>query len=200
MDYSFRPIQKWPGEQHKVRKASRFQATYGQTLNLLEKELKHLGAFRVVFQVALTEDQIRHDGRPKSTARATHPGVIVSFESNRIGPHSFPCDTYKTWEDNLRAIALSLQALRTVDRYGVTKRGEQYTGWKALPESSNSSETAAKLLSHLSGISIEGILKDESLRDRAYKIAASKTHPDLHPDKQEVFIKVNEAVTLLRQN
>jgi hypothetical protein len=34
---------------------------------------------------------------------------------------------------NARAIALGLEALRKVDRYRITKRGEQYTGWSALP-------------------------------------------------------------------
>jgi len=33
----------------------------------------------------------------------------------------------------MRAIALSLQALRAVDRYGVARRAEQYRGWKQLP-------------------------------------------------------------------
>jgi hypothetical protein len=34
---------------------------------------------------------------------------------------------------NARAIALGLEALRKVDRYRITKRGERYTGWSALP-------------------------------------------------------------------
>lgn len=39
---------------------------------------------------------------------------------------------YDDWRDNLRAVALSLEALRAVDRYGVSRRGEQYRGWQAL--------------------------------------------------------------------
>ena len=34
---------------------------------------------------------------------------------------------------NLRAIALALAALRAVERYGVTRRQEQYKGWAELP-------------------------------------------------------------------
>lgn len=37
------------------------------------------------------------------------------------------------WQANIRAIAKTLEHLRDLDRWGVTKRGEQYTGWKALP-------------------------------------------------------------------
>ena len=32
---------------------------------------------------------------------------------------------------NLRSIALGLKALRAVDRYGVSRRGEQYAGFRA---------------------------------------------------------------------
>lgn len=44
----------------------------------------------------------------------------------RRGHLSYPCDTFTTLQDNLRVIALALEALRMVDRYGVTRRGEQY--------------------------------------------------------------------------
>lgn len=42
-------------------------------------------------------------------------------------------DAFPHWQDNVRAIALGLEALRKVDRYGIGKRGEQYVGWRALP-------------------------------------------------------------------
>lgn len=45
------------------------------------------------------------------------------------------------WQINLRAIALGLEALRKLDRYGITSRGEQYTGWRAI-EATPSSEFA----------------------------------------------------------
>jgi hypothetical protein len=35
-----------------------------------------------------------------------------------------------TWQDNLRAVALGLEALRRVERYGIAQRGEQYAGWR----------------------------------------------------------------------
>ncbi len=92
-----------------------------------------LDAETVVIQVGLREDQIRLDGWPKSGASApTHPGVILAFES-RHGPLKYATDLFTRYEDNLRAIALGLESLRRVDRYGITKRGEQYSGWRQLP-------------------------------------------------------------------
>jgi hypothetical protein len=78
-----------------------------------------------VLQVDLAERDIRVDGLPRSNARyGSHPGAIVSFDSRR-GPLRYATDEFTEWKANLRAVALSLKALRDVDRYGVSKRGEQ---------------------------------------------------------------------------
>jgi hypothetical protein len=111
-----------------------FRASFTQTRELLFAELVHLEArFPVALQIDIAEGDIRLDGLPRANARfATHPGVAISFES-RFGSLRYATDAYDDWQANVRAIALSLQALRSVDRWGVSRRGEQYTGWKALP-------------------------------------------------------------------
>jgi hypothetical protein len=132
---TFRPIsQDWRGERTPPRERRRapFRATYTQTLRLLDRELRQLGAERVVIQLDVTERDIRLDGLPRSNARPWTPKVILSFQS-RFGPLRYQTDTFTAWTDNLRAIALGLEALRKVDRYGITRRGEQYAGWRALP-------------------------------------------------------------------
>jgi len=127
---TFRPIEEWPDPIEAKR--SPFDSPWSATLNLLDRELRALGAERVIVQVALRESQIRVDGWPKSKAIAKHPGVIVAFDSKH-GPLKYATAAFDRWEENLRAVALGLEALRRVDRYGISKRGEQYTGWKALP-------------------------------------------------------------------
>ena len=71
--------------------------------------------------------------------RADTPRVVVSFDSCH-GPLRYQCDRFtttragtKAWHANVRAIALGLEALRKVDRYGIAGSGEQYRGWTALP-------------------------------------------------------------------
>lgn len=132
MGVVFRPIDAWPGEQTRSRRSAQFSASLGSTTELLARELAALNGRLVVLQVAMTEDDFRIDGIPYANAQASHPGVVIAFESKH-GPLKFAVDTFSFWEDNLRAIALGMEALRKVDRYGVTKLGEQYTGWKALP-------------------------------------------------------------------
>src|SRR5205807_9216809 len=104
-------------------------------LEQLQHDLHLLDAVEpVVLEAGYLPHEIRMDGLPRRGARPSDPAVIVSFDS-RVGPLRYGCDTFSTHDDNLRAIALALEALRAVDRYGVTKRGEQYQGWSALPPS-----------------------------------------------------------------
>lgn len=46
----------------------------------------------------------------------------------------YATDACRYWQHNVRSIALGLEALRAVDRYGISRRGEQYAGFRgALP-------------------------------------------------------------------
>lgn len=133
-DFAFRPITTWPGGLTRSRRRSPFGAAYSSTLELLHREVDHLVARRldpVVIQLALSDDDIRRDGLPRAHARPEHPGVILSFTS-QYGPLRYATDVFTDWQSNLRAIALGLESLRRVDRYGITKGGEQYAGWRAL--------------------------------------------------------------------
>jgi hypothetical protein len=135
MQVRFRPLSRWPGERMVAtsrRSRWTFKAGWASTLSLLERELAWLGARDVVIEVDLREDQIRIDGWPRSGASPGDPGVVVSFDS-RYGPLRYATDVFDHYEANVRAIALGLEALRKVDRYGITRKGEQYTGWRALP-------------------------------------------------------------------
>lgn len=200
----FRPIEQWPGEPTRNRRRAQFSAQWKSTLSLLGRELDHLGRKNVVIQVALIERDIRLDGFPRANARPDHPGVIVSLDS-KYGPLSYPCDTFTTWQDNLRGIALALDALRAVDRYGVTKRGEQYTGWKQLggrPVSPllTREEAAAfitKLADPLGRITgMQRSLLDGRMLDAVYKQAAKNAHPDTGGTTED-FQRLQEAKRVL---
>lgn len=134
MEYQFRPIDRWTFPETRPRRSKwTFKASYGDTLNMLEHELGQLEARNVVLQAVISRSNIRLDGMLRAGAEPMHPGIIVSFESRSAGSLSFPCDSCEMWQHNIRSIALGLAALRAVDRYGVTKRAEQYKGWEALP-------------------------------------------------------------------
>lgn len=175
----FVPVEVWPGKQtpSHAQKASPFQATYAKTLDLLETELSHLRAKDILIQAYFDRRDIRNDGWPRSSTRPKQNGVIVTFERNKQ-TMSFPCDTFKGWEDNLRAIALALEALRKIDRYGVTRNNEQYRGFAQLPPASDVSVARAGALAFfgkVTGWSESQITADI---DGAYRAAAAILHPD----------------------
>lgn len=133
--FTFRPIDVWPpGDLTDAydRRRAPFRAGYDSTRRLLIREVEHLGGDVVIVQIAVDEADLRIDGLPRAHANPRHPGVVVAFESAH-GPLKYATDVYDDWVGNLRAIALGLESLRRVDRYGIARHGEQYQGWRALP-------------------------------------------------------------------
>lgn len=207
IDVRFVPLKEWPGKPTVGRINGRFRVSYAKTLDLLEEELKKLRAKNILIQAWFTMQQLRNDGWPYANAVPSGPGVVLSFDTSK-GSLSFPCDTYLTYDDNLRAIGLALQALRAVDRYGVTKQGEQYRGWKRIaPPSDNpfgTKEDAAKyVLTQTFGqngwpaVEVGAMIEDAGMRDRRYKIAAAQIHPDKPNGSHELFVRLQAAMKML---
>lgn len=159
MKATFRPIDQWSGEPTpawKRKSKYTFKGTYDSTLRLLDDELRHLNAAELVIQLEMGERDIRLDGMPRSNATPKGPAVIVSFESKH-GPLRYATDVFDHWHANLRAIALGLEALRKVERYGITQRGEQYTGWKQL---GSGIEMPAPVMSRYEAYEVVRVLTD----------------------------------------
>lgn len=163
----------------------RFDTNWGETCALLARELANLDAKRIVCELDLSESDFRNDGLPRANARAFSPAVRVTFES-KWGPLRYETAEFASWQANVRAIALSMEALRKVDRYGVSKRGEQYRGWKALPASTDAAdaistrEQAEALLESYGGLTA----------------ALKATHPDMQGGDTTAFRKVMRAKEL----
>jgi hypothetical protein len=184
IDCRFKPIEKWPSKPTPgaVRQYGRFKAKWQTTLDLLERELNHLGARDITIEGFFFIDDIRNDGWPRSSARPTQPGIVLSFNVKR-GRMVIPCDRYQDWQANLRAIALTLEHLRAVERYGVTtEQQEQYTGWLRLPAAGVTDEAAelAKILIHHACIAHfpSQVLGDQKVFDSVWREAVRRTHPD----------------------
>ena len=203
IDATFRPIDRWPGERTDRPQRSRFRAGWSDTLATLKHELRQIDARDVVIQLAITEDELRLDGYPRANANPDHPGVILAFESKH-GPLKYVTDTFDDWQDNIRAIALGLEALRKVDRYGITKRGEQYTGWKALPGGGEATDTmtaeaAAAVVAGRDGLLARTLLRnpDPDTVRVAYREAVKSCHPDRPGGSTAAFQRLQQAKTIL---
>lgn len=204
LDWRVRPITLWPGKSTTRPQSSRFRATWSNTSQLLARELAFIRARQIVLELAVGENEIRLDGWIRATARPRSPGVIISFESKH-GPLRYPCDRFTNWQDNVRAIALGLQALRAVDRYGVTRIGEQYRGWRALPEPNGeltSMAAAASMIracagEHWNGVPWDAIAADPDRLRKICRDAQKRTHPDCGGD-EATFIRLGVAIKIVK--
>jgi hypothetical protein len=205
------PIREWPGELTRERRFAPFKTSefdsyrrrstpLSSTLELLDRELRMIGGRGAELLVAIAPADFRLDGKPRAQAKAAHPGVILSFDSN-VGHLSYPCDTFTTWQDNLRAIALALEALRKVDRYGVTKRGEQYRGFMALeataaPAGFADVNAALRYLVDVASKRAHVDTADDAAK--LLRIAQRAAHPDMGGDAA-TFQRVSLAEAKLRE-
>lgn len=209
--YLIRPLGTWTDPVTASRRGAHlFRSGWDATLDLLDREIEHLdGKHPVVVQVDVQQADIRADGMLKARARVGFPGVVVSFTS-RFGPLRYASDAYEQqysfgmagWQANVRAIALALESLRAVDRYGVTRRGEQYQGWTALPASraggsvlfQEPDDAAAWMIA----VSRE-LGDDSSMPPKArYKWLTRRLHPDAEGGNAELWERLDAAASLLK--
>ena len=203
MNIRFKPLGVWPRAVTVERTSSRFKSNYNATLKLLEREMGYLGAEDAEIQLEMQQSDIAIHGWPKANARAKGPRVILSFTAYRLEDapvRVFPCDAFLYWEDNLRAIALSLEALRKVDRYGVTTAGEQYAGFKQIASTSTvtmSAVEAASDLAEVSRLPATVILADAQVAREAVRMAIGRTHPDRNRGDRTAYDSVEQARSVL---
>lgn len=190
----------------KRRASSVFKSKYERTLDRLEHELGLLKAFDVVIQAGYKLVDIRNDGWPRSSAAPAHPGVVLSFRSKSSGSeYSFPCDTFTRFEHNLHAIAFTLEALRAVNRYGVTRGHEQYRGFAQIeaapdPKKWSVDDAAAWLAERLAWNPVERamILTHPAFYREGYRVMARTCHPDTGgPAAREEWDRLQAARKLL---
>lgn len=202
---TFRPLIWTDRNTWDRRSRGTFKATWSSTLRLLETELHHLDARNVVIQADFAEHDLRIDGMPKANARQpNHPGIRIAFDSTH-GPLTYSTDSCEYWQHNVRSIALGLQALRAVDRYGVTKRGEQYQGWAQLPAGNGSAPSsmtkldAVRLVAEHAGV---GFIASMDISDQVamrlhFRRARANAHPDRNAGDSAAFLQLEHAGRLL---
>lgn len=216
---TLRPLVGWPGPMTRVRRRAPFKTLFSDTLSQLDRELRHLNGplwgrrpAPSVLQIALREADFRLDGMPRANSRPEHPGVILSIEPKPKDspPLSFPCDTFDDWKDNLRAITLTLEALRKIDRYGVTQTGQQYTGWRAIESKPAAPDAVGAACAVLARIAYPNenddcqanwapkIATDPQIRANTIRQARARAHPDRHNGDQGMWDHVEGAIAVLR--
>lgn len=211
MRYTTRPLsdRTWLGSMGKT--ATQFKAKWGSTLELLDREVGALKGRDVVIEIDIREQDLKLDGTLRANARPASDAVVLAFESKH-GPLLYRCDRFVTnyawqgpaWQHNLRAIALTLESLRAVDRYGATETGQQYAGFKALPAgravpaSHMTTEQAYDVLAMVLDLSdIANLDIDDAVLVRRAK---RLTHPDHNGGDRTLWDQVEQAAKVLGVN
>lgn len=171
--------------------SSAFSAKIEATIDLVDREVFQLGGESCqIYTSHLTSERLR-DGQPGRRG-ATSLGAVRLATDCRRGRLAWTCSTYGAWEDNLRGIALTLEKLRAIDRYGAT-HGEQYAGFAALPAGDGGAAARATLL-NAAGMTLEDYEREEATSDaQLVKMAIRRTHPDRHHGDRTAYDAVIDA-------
>lgn len=166
-------------------------------------ELERLGAANIVIT---TDLPTRRDGLPYADSRASDVGVAVWFAmpnivTGRVDERVFACDKWRTHAENMRAIALSIEAMRGLARWGagdVVNRA--FTGFAALPPGSPSPAPPPKKRPWWEVLGINAAVRaatpNELLAD-IVKIQHRKLIKNAHPDaggSHELAAEINAAL------
>lgn len=124
----------WPRTDRSKRAASRFRTHHAAAYDDLLNELRLLRATGVVVS---SNAALRRDGRPYAEAiqeKHDDPGVAVYWTDKDRRPRVMARDAHLTPAENLRAIGLVIEALRSIDRHGGSFMMERaFAGFVALP-------------------------------------------------------------------
>jgi hypothetical protein len=171
----------------------------------LDDALRKLGARNVVITTTMAPGR---SGRPStddlSRSQRIDPGAAIYL---RRGERDlvFAVDRYLRPIDNLRAITLAIEAIRTVERYGGPGMEDRaLAGFAALPaEGSATSSHWSVVLGMASDyegvprLTIDGCLAMLDRAERAYRELVRKHHPDVG-GSHEALVDLNRAIAEAR--
>lgn len=153
-----------------VRVDSRFKSTPDRAQHFLMNELSRLGAKSVILS---TNVPLRKDGGIYSDymlKKIDDPGVAVYFKYQGKDI-TMCCDQYQYVWENVLALGKGIEALRGMERWGVSEFLERaFTGFKALPESTNSKKWFEVL-------GVPPTATSEQVKE-AFRQKAKNVHPD----------------------
>lgn len=181
------PLQ-WPAGRKRTegwrREASNFRVTIAVARDELFAEIGRLGARSVVVS---TNIPLRQDGKPyANTPRLDDPGVAAYF-NHKGRAMCFACDRWSKVEDNMRAVAKTIDALRGIARWGTGDMLQAaFSGFTALPAPGAKREWWGVL-------GIDRSATVEAIRG-AYRVLASKHHPDKPGGSHEKMAELNAAL------
>jgi hypothetical protein len=175
----------WPKTGPNRREEAKFKQTLASALSNLKGECARLGGKGLVLS-------------SNCTLGNEHPvesGVVAYFALDDRSI-AIPCDRWRKVEHNVQAIALTIEAMRGMERWGAKHMiTAMFTGFRALPEKGSGIDPRQVL-----GISPDAVLS-EVLITGAFRSKSKIYHPDLpNTGDAEKWRELREAHDMLMQN
>lgn len=122
----------WPRTNSWSKKQSKFKVkSFAVARDLLMDELRRFGARDIILS---TNIPLRLDGLPYSGYRQPDDKGVAIYFTLKGKKMVFACDLWLKIEDNIHAIASTIDALRGIQRWGSSELLERaFTGFTALP-------------------------------------------------------------------
>lgn len=187
MDIEAFPLQwpvTWPRTNDESRSEARYKVGYSVSISALGAGLRLMGATDIVIS---SNVPVRKDGLPYADfarRRIDDPGVAVYFQREGM-PQVIACDVWDRVHHNIRAIGLTVEGLRAIQRAGASELLKRaFTGFKALPPVGGTVQWRDVL--GCGQVSTYAEVK------ALYRKLASEQHPDAGGDVDHMS-KINEA-------
>ncbi len=172
------------------RKKSSFKQTMDQSQRFLRDELRRLGTTDLIVS---TNIPVRKDGGMYTdymSRKIDDPGVAIYFKYKGKDV-AMCCDQYATVWENTYALGKSIEAIRGMERWGVSEFLDRaFTGFLAI-------EGPVQMLSEQqkSWWEILGVKRDELVDNikTLYKNKAKELHPDTPTGNGVMFMELQAA-------
>jgi hypothetical protein len=189
----------WPAGRPRTpehqRTWSKFDTTMARARDEVVRQIELMGGRYAWMRketnlIISTNVKLRQDGIPLANQiRNIDSGVAVYFNYKKRAM-CFACDRWAKVEDNMWAIAKTIDALRGIARWGTGDMMEAaFTGFTALP--APGADTAVGWRTVL-GFT-EGERPNVETVEHRYKRRAAEMHPDRPGGSHEAMLRLNEA-------
>lgn len=165
-------------------RSGNFKVTFDKALKDLSDEIERMGGR---YPLISSNVELRLDGQMRrDKGEPVDRGVAVYFE-HKGQQKVFACDTFTTVRDNIRAIGLTIAALRSIERYGASAMLERaLSAFEALP--APNSQTWRDVLELSKGGAV-----DRDMIETQFRRLAVSRHPDRSGGSHEAMSKLNAA-------
>ncbi len=183
----------WPQGYARAEKRldSQFKMTPDKARKELVREIELLSGDKN--PVVSSNVNIRKDGNmyaDMASDKIKDPGVAVYFNYNDRQV-SLACDAWLTPAENIRALGLTVGAMRGMERWGCSEiLNRSFTGFTALPASNLINQKSIWEI-----LGFKSIPSEQAVHDH-YKMLAKERHPDKPTGSVALFQELNDAYQL----